>query len=75
MVLCDDLEGWDGGGVEGRLKRKGIYVYLQLIHFVRQKLTQHCKVIIPQFYKASWKENQQVSVTDETEPFMTIQSL
>ena len=74
-MLCDDPEGSDGVGVGGRFKRQGIYVYLQLIHFVRQKLTQHCKVIIPQFYKALWKENQQVSVTDETEPFMTIQSL
>ena len=28
----------------GKLKRKEIYVYLQLIHFdVQQKLTQHCK--------------------------------
>ena len=47
-MLCDDLEGWDGG-VEGRLKRKGIYVYIQQIHFVvQQKLTQHCKAIIVQ---------------------------
>ena len=44
---------WDGGvgcwgGVMGgRLKRKGIYVYIQLIHIVvQQKLTQHCKAII-----------------------------
>ena len=21
MLLCDSLEGWDGGGVEGRFKR------------------------------------------------------
>ena len=33
-MLCDDLEGWDGGGggmegvVGGRLKGEGIYVYL-----------------------------------------------
>ena len=40
MVLCDDLEGWDGKGVGARLKREGIYVYTQLIHFVvQQKLT------------------------------------
>ena len=25
-VLCDDLDGWDGGG--GRSKREGIYVYI-----------------------------------------------
>jgi len=44
-VLCDDLEGWDGG-LGGRFERKGIYVYIQLIHsVVQQKLTQHCKVI------------------------------
>ena len=52
MVLCDDLEGWDGGGVEGRLKRKGIYVYLQLIHFIlQQKLIQYFKAIILQLKK------------------------
>ena len=27
LVLCDDLEGWDGG-VGGRLKWEGIYVYI-----------------------------------------------
>ena len=44
---CDDLEGWDGGGVQGRLKREGIHVYIWLIHFiVQQKLAQHCKAII-----------------------------
>ena len=30
-ALGDDLEGW--GGV-GRLKREGMYSYIQLIHFV-----------------------------------------
>ena len=31
-------------GVGGRCKREGLYVCLQLIHFiVQQKLTQHCK--------------------------------
>jgi len=25
-VLCDDLEGWDGGGVGGRIKREGTCV-------------------------------------------------
>jgi len=34
--LCDDQEGWDGG-VEGRFKREGIYVYLELIRVVKQK--------------------------------------
>ena len=44
-LLCDDLEVWDGGVGEKRLKREGICVYLQLTHVVQQKLTQHCKAI------------------------------
>ena len=50
-MFCDDLEGSDGeGGREDQEGRDmGIYVYLQLIHFVvQQKLTQHCKAIILQ---------------------------
>ena len=27
-MLCDDLEGWDGGGVGGKLKCEGVYAYL-----------------------------------------------
>ena len=30
-MLCDDLEGWDGGGVGGMLKREGTYGYIWLI--------------------------------------------
>ena len=50
-MLCDLLEGWDREG--GREAQEGggmgIYVYIQLIHFVvQQKLTKHCKVIILQ---------------------------
>ena len=38
--------------MEGRLKRKGIYVYLQLIHFIlQQKLIQYFKAIILQLKK------------------------
>ena len=38
--------------VGGRLTRKGIYVYLQLIYdVIQQKTTQHCKAIIFQFKK------------------------
>jgi len=38
--------GWEG--VEGRLKRQGVYVRIWLIHVVvQQKPTQHCKAIIP----------------------------
>ena len=50
-MLCDHLEGrnrevgretQEGGDM-------GIYVYIELIHFViQQKLTQHCKAIILQ---------------------------
>ena len=47
-VLCGNLESWD----EDR-----IYVYIELIHFiVEQKLTQHCKVTIPQFKKKRFEE-------------------
>ena len=50
-VPCDHLEGWDREG--GREMQEGgdmgIYVCIQLIHFViQQKLTQHCKAIICQ---------------------------
>ena len=31
-MLCDNLEGWDGGMLGGRFKRKGIHVDLWLIH-------------------------------------------
>ena len=34
--------GWDGG-LGGRLRRKGVYVFIQLIHVMQQKPTQHCK--------------------------------
>ena len=50
-LLCVHLDGWDrecgrdtqdGGDM-------GMYVYVQLIHFViKQKLTLHCKAIILQ---------------------------
>ena len=47
-MLFDDLEGWEWEG--GREAQEGgdmgIYVYIQLIHFVvQQKLTQHYKAI------------------------------
>ena len=49
-MLCNDLNGWDGGGVGGRSKQKGIYENIRLIHvIVQQKLAQHCKAIIYQF--------------------------
>ena len=50
-MLCDHLEVLDREG--GRETQEGgdmgIYVHIQLIHFViKQKLTQHCKAIILQ---------------------------
>ena len=50
-MLCDHLEGWDREG--GRETQEGgvmgIYVHVQLIHFViQQKLTHHRKAIILQ---------------------------
>ena len=30
LVIGDDLDGWDTGG--GRLRREGVYVYVELIH-------------------------------------------
>ena len=48
-MLCDHLEGWDREG--GREMQEGgdmgIYVYVQLTHFViQQKLKQRCKAFI-----------------------------
>ena len=35
---------------EGNNKKEGIYVYIQLIHFVlQQKLKQHCKAAVLQY--------------------------
>ena len=49
-MVHDDLEGWDRG--RGRVRREGMYVYIQLIHFtVQQKPTQHCETITLQFKK------------------------
>ena len=50
-MVCDDLEGWgrEGGREAQEGGDMGIYVYLQLIHFVvPQKLTQYWKAIILQ---------------------------
>ena len=36
-----------GGGVEGRLKKEGISIYIKLVHAtIQQKLTQNSKAII-----------------------------
>ena len=45
-MLCDHLEGWDreGGRETQEGGHMGIYVYVQLIHFViKQKLTHIVK--------------------------------
>ena len=48
-MLCDDLEGWVGERLGGRLKKQRIYVYLEWTHIVvQQKLTQYCKAVILQ---------------------------
>ena len=36
-MLCDDQEGCDGAGVEGRFKREGGSLYIWLIHFTVQQ--------------------------------------
>ena len=51
LISAVHLEGWDREG--GREVQEGgdmgIYVYIQLIHFIiQQKLTHHCKAIILQ---------------------------
>ena len=33
-MLCDDLEGWAGGGDGKEVQKEGIFVYLWLIHVV-----------------------------------------
>ena len=43
LVLCDNLEGWDGVGVGRGFKGEGAHVYLWLVHaVVWQKPAQHC---------------------------------
>ena len=45
--------------MRGRSKREGIYVYIQMIHFViQQKVTQHCKATIPQLKKKKEEEKE-----------------
>ena len=48
-MLCDHLEESDreGGKETQEGGDMGIYVYVQVIHFViKQKLTHHCKAVI-----------------------------
>ena len=49
LMYCDDLRGKE-------IQKKGIYVYILLIHFtVQQKVTQHWKAAISQLKnKTQW---------------------
>ena len=58
MVLCVDLEGWDGS-VEGKFKREGIYVCESFV--IQQKLTQHCKATVLHTHTHTHKELSQRS--------------
>ena len=42
--LCINVEGWDEYGVGGRLQRKGIYVYLWLIHKLESRLLREISI-------------------------------
>ena len=57
-MLRDDLDEWGGVEVAERLTAEGIYIYIELIHFVvKQKLIQKCKAIILQSKKQTKKQN------------------
>ena len=59
LVLCDNLEGWEGVG--RRFKREWTHVYLWLIPVVVcQKPTQCCKAIILQLKINLKKDNVQI---------------
>ena len=60
LSLCDDIEGWDVERGE-RLIRKGVYVYIWLIHIaVQKKPAQHCKALILQL-KINKKEKKEIT--------------
>ena len=51
-VWCPMVTEMDEMAEGGRPKRKGIYVHVELIHYVVwQKLVQHCKVTTAQLKK------------------------
>ena len=50
-MLCDDLEGWDGGEWERSPRKRGymcVYIYMYMADSVhcQEKIIQHCKAII-----------------------------
>ena len=64
LVLCDHLEWWDmeGGRETQEGGDMGIYVYVQLIHFViQQKLTQQCKQLYSNKYVNKRKKKEMCS--------------
>ena len=48
-MLCDNIEGWDGGWEGGSSGKGCMYAYFHIV--VQQKPTQCCKVIILQLKK------------------------
>ena len=62
MVLCDNLEGWNGVESRGKFKGEGTYAYTWLIHVVIwQKPAQYYKAIIVKKknkFKQIWSMNQ-----------------
>ena len=47
LAGCSEMTSGVGWGERGRLQREGVYIYIQLIHFVvRQKLAQRCQASI-----------------------------
>ena len=65
-MLCDDLEEWDVG-MQRRLRKEGVYAYLQLIHIVlQQKLTQLFKAIIFQLKKICVQDFEEESENQNT---------
>ena len=55
-MLCDNLEGWDGGGGWREVQEGGTYIYLWLNHDIWQKQTQYCKAILLQLKRNKLKK-------------------
>ena len=67
-VLCDDVDGWDGHGVGGRLKAGNICILIADSHcHKQQKPTQHCKAVILQL-KINFKNKSLLSNTKPAFP-------
>ena len=67
-MLCDDLEGWDGG-MEGDSVGKGsMYAYSRYHVVLQQNLTQHCKAIILQLTIKKKKETNYPPASQVTFP-------